>query len=81
MGYSKTMQIHIRYFATLREQRGTSEEIVEFPEGITPAAAYAQLCPPAQLPVAYAINEEYTSAQTLLKDGDELVFLPPLGGG
>lgn len=75
------MQVHVLYFATLREQRGKSEEYIQLPEGTTASAAYAILCPPALLPVAYAINERYADASTPLKDGDELVFLPPLGGG
>jgi molybdopterin converting factor small subunit len=75
------MQIRVRYFASLREQRGCSEEIIELDTGTTARAAYQKLCPPALLPIAYAINEAYSSADSVLKDGDELVFLPPLGGG
>jgi molybdopterin converting factor small subunit len=75
------MRVRVRYFAVLREQRGKSEDWEELPEGCTATDAYAMLCPPAQLPVGYAINHDYVAGATKLKEGDELVFLPPLGGG
>ncbi len=75
------MRVLVRYFAVLRERRGKSEGWEELPEGSTVKDAYALLCPPAQLPVGYAINQDYVAGATELKEGDELVFLPPLGGG
>ena len=29
----------------------------------------------------FAIDAEYVSAETLVSDGDEIAFLPPMGGG
>lgn len=75
------MRVRVRYFAVLREQRGKSEDWEELPAGCTASAAYALLCPPAQLPVGYAVNQDYVAGTTELREGDELVFLPPLGGG
>jgi molybdopterin converting factor small subunit len=33
------------------------------------------------MPIAYARNHAYADATDLPADGDEVVFLPPIGGG
>ncbi|MSQ03096.1 MAG: MoaD/ThiS family protein [Myxococcales bacterium] len=71
----------VRYFANLRELRGTSEERCDISSGSTPASLYLALGLPPELPVAYAVNQERVAGTTALCDGDEVVFLPPLGGG
>lgn len=75
------MKVTVRYFAVLREQRGAASEEVELPEGCSAAEAYARLCPPGALPVAFAVNEAAVPGTTTLRAGDEVAFLPPLGGG
>ena len=78
------MRVHVRYFAALRERRGLSEEWIEASEGETLGELYQRLFPPvdgAVLPVAYARNLEYSSKDERLSDGDEITFLPPIGGG
>lgn len=76
--------VTVRYFAVLREQRGRSEERVEVPEGTTLAQLYARLFPPGPagvLPVAFARNLAYEPGDTPIADGDEVAFIPPVGGG
>lgn len=75
------MRVRVRWFAALRERRGTTEEEVELPEGLSAREAYARLAPPAEVPVAYVVNGETVPASTRLGDGDEVAFLPPVGGG
>jgi molybdopterin converting factor subunit 1 len=81
------MQIHIRYFAALREGAGRDAEPLELPEGADVATARALLAdryPPisALLPrCATAVNRAYVPLDTALHAGDELVFIPPVGGG
>ena len=75
------MVVVIRYFANLRELRGVQVESVELAEGTTAQQAYIHLGFPAALPVAFAVNAERVAPSTVLAAGDELVFLPPLGGG
>lgn len=78
------MRIRLRYFATLRERRGRAEEDLDVAAGLSAGALYRQIFPPGPeglLPVLYAINRDYADASTVLEDGDELVFVPPLGGG
>ncbi len=82
-----TMHIRVRYFAALRETVGREEETVELSEGIDVAAvrdilatrypALATLLPRC----VTAVNRAYVAANTVLQPDDELVFVPPLGGG
>lgn len=77
-------KVTVLYFATLREQRGCSSEQLDVPAGTTLGALYASLFPAGPqgaLPVAYARNQEYASPDEPLSEGDEIAFLPPLGGG
>ena len=81
------MRIQIRYFASLREIIGEGEEQLILPNEATVAdvrtmllARYSQLQPILKRCV-YAVNRHYVPAETILKEGDELVFIPPTGGG
>ncbi len=76
--------VRVRYFAALRERRGRDEEQVEVLPGETLGALYERLFPTGpegRLPVAYARNHAYASATEVPEEGDELSFLPPIGGG
>ena len=75
----------VRYFAILREQRGLSQEPLAT-AAATPQALYEELCArhgftlPADR-VRAAINGEFAAATATLRDGDEIVFIPPVAGG
>ncbi|MCB9777769.1 MAG: MoaD/ThiS family protein [Alphaproteobacteria bacterium] len=74
----------MRWFAVLRERRGADEEQVQVAPGTTAAALYRQLLPPGPqgaLPVMFAVDRCYVPGDTVLEDGVEVVFVPPLGGG
>jgi len=81
------MSVQIRYFAALRETVGHDDETVELPAGTTVAEIRTQL--EARYPAlsnilprcAVAVNRSYVTTQAVLDDGDELAFIPPLGGG
>jgi|JI10StandDraft_1071094.scaffolds.fasta_scaffold1642749_1 molybdopterin converting factor small subunit len=78
------MIVRILSFGPLREARGVSEEQIEVEAGTSVSALYARLFPRQHeggLPVSYVRNLEHTSADTQIEDGDELAFLPPVGGG
>lgn len=81
------MQIHLRYFAALRETTVRDGEDVEVPAGATPSAVRELLAEryPALggiLPrCAVAINRTYAPGDAPLREGDEVAFIPPLGGG
>lgn len=79
------MKLQLQYFALLREQRGLSEETLETDAG-TPDALYADLRAKHgfTLPgdrVRAAVNGEFVPGAATLKDGDTVVFIPPVAGG
>jgi molybdopterin synthase sulfur carrier subunit len=81
------MKIRIRYFASFREITGLNEEILAVQEGATTADVRALLLTryPRLQPVMErslcAVNRGYVTAETALHEDDELVFIPPMGGG
>jgi molybdopterin converting factor subunit 1 len=78
-------KIHIRYYAILREQAGKSEESINT-SAATAGDLFAELA--ARYPFSLAaqqlkvaINTEFRDWRTRLKDGDSVVFIPPVAGG
>ncbi len=77
-------RVRVLYFAALRELRGRREEDLDVPADTTLAQLYAQLFPPGpggSLPIGFARNQVHVPPSTRVEDGDEVCFLPPLGGG
>lgn len=77
--------ITIQYFALLREQRGLTEERLAT-AAATPVALYEELRVRHgfTLPgdrVRAAVNETFVADDTPLRDGDRVVFIPPVAGG
>lgn len=77
------MSVQVRYLASLRERFGRGEESVEIAPGASVASLWSQVSGGAPLPpqVLLAVNHEYASPDTLVRDGDEVAFLPPITGG
>ena len=79
------MRVTIHYFATLRDRRGLDTEELEIEQGLTLRQLYQQLFPPDHLPapppVLFVQDEAYVSGDTAVRDGAEVAFIPPLGGG
>jgi molybdopterin converting factor subunit 1 len=78
-------QIHVQYFAVLREQAGRSEESLQT-SAATPADLYEEVkathgfaLPRAMLRVA--VNDEFRDWTAPLANGDRVVFIPPVAGG
>ncbi len=74
--------ITVRYFASLREKLGKSEETIDV-EGISCVAEVWTQVSPEPLPVntLVAINQEYVSWRQPVSAGDEVAFFPPVTGG
>jgi molybdopterin converting factor subunit 1 len=79
--------VRVQLFAILKERAGQDHVEVELPDSPTVADAISAV---AQLPglsglsqgsARMAVNREYASADTLLRDGDELALIPPVSGG
>jgi len=81
------MLVTIRLFARLREIAGAAELERTLPDGATARTAWDVLVgefPPLEdyaTAVSCAVNEEYARLTAVLKDGDEVAFLPPVSGG
>ncbi len=79
------INVRIQYFAILREQRGQNEEALAT-AAATPAALYEELRArhgftlPADR-IRAAVNETFVAADAPLRDGDRVVFIPPVAGG
>ncbi len=76
------MSITVKYFASLAERLGRREETIEFTPGLTAGQVWSRLTGQELPPTLFvAVNREYAGAETPLRDGDELAFLPPITGG
>jgi sulfur-carrier protein len=81
------MKIRIRYFASFHDTTGRNEETLTVNEGASVADVRALLLtryPRLQSIMdrsVCAVNRGYVAAGTQLHEGDELVFIPPMGGG
>jgi len=77
------MNITVKFFASLREQIGTSQVQLETQDTLTVAQVWAQVCQDTPLPthILMAINMQYVDPNTFVQDGDEVAFFPPVTGG
>jgi len=77
------MSIKVRYFASLKESLGRSEDELEFVEVITVIDVWSQANPDSDLPanILAAVNMEYVALDSLVKNNDEVAFFPPVTGG
>jgi len=79
------MNVKVRYFAALREQRGLADEEIGT-DAQTPEGLYRELSSAHNftLPLSIvkaAVNGEFAPMDRVLQTGDEVVFLPPVAGG
>lgn len=76
-------RVTARYFAALREIRGAEREEIEVEPGTTCRQIHARLFPGpgGELPVTFAVDTRWVPGDTVLADGVEVAFLPPVGGG
>ena len=85
------MKIQLRFFASMREKLGCSEEIVELPAEIKTVGevrnyliarggVWAEVLAEGRA-VRMAYNLQMTGAETLIEDDAEVAFFPPVTGG
>ncbi len=81
------MRITVRLFARLRELAGAGELVRDVPPGATVDTVWQGLAAefPAMAPhrvsISSAVNADFAPMTTMLRDGDEVAFLPPVSGG
>jgi molybdopterin converting factor subunit 1 len=85
VAYPVWMRIRVLYFGVLKEVMGRSGAEMELPDGALVAELLAVQKRSANASiwdsVAVAVNQEYARIGDVLKDGDEVAFLPPVSGG
>lgn len=81
------MKVRLLFFAVLRDIAGTGERELALDSGTSAGdvwtwlrGEYTKLADYDQPPMI-AINESYAAPGTILRDGDELAFIPPVAGG
>jgi len=76
--------IRIDYFAVLREHAGKETE-QRSTDASTAGELFAELSSEYQFPelssIKVALNDEFSSFDTELQEGDSVVFIPPVAGG
>ena len=84
---NETIQVKVRFFASLRQAVGQAAIERRMPFGTTVdelrqvlTVEYPQL-PAAAGAIYAAINRAYAGDSTVLRDGDEVAFFPPVSGG
>jgi molybdopterin synthase sulfur carrier subunit len=85
------MTITLRFFASVREQLGISQESLDLPQGAVTVGAVREalvarggvwaeaLGPERALRMAY--NQVMCGPETAVADGSEVAFFPPVTGG
>ena len=81
------MRVRVLFFGILKDMVGKPEDVMDLPEGATVRELLARY--ESQVPrlkaslssLALAVNQQYRGADTTLREGDEVAFLPPVSGG
>ena len=79
------MNLRVLYFASMRDQAGTDAEAVAS-SAVDAGGLFAELRARHgftldETRLRVAINGSFSSWRHALRDGDEVVFLPPVSGG
>ena len=77
------MNISVRYFASLRDRMGRSEDKLSFDKDAVTVADVWRKVSGESMPesILVAVNMEYTDTKHKIKNGDEVAFFPPVTGG
>lgn len=91
------LKIKVKYLLWLAEKAGTSEEEVDLPEDSTLVTLIEKLCEnksskiteilgkilqgDSEIIILHNSKTPTNGLKTLLKDGDAVIFIPPVSGG
>jgi sulfur-carrier protein len=84
---NSAITVTVKLFAAYQEAYKVPELVLEFPNGTTVAAVCDRLIAEhpeiAQLRniTRFGVNLDFVEPDTILKDGDEVVLIPPVSGG
>ena len=85
------MKLELRFFASLREALGVSQESIAIPDNVQTIAdlrehlidrgsPWAEVLAEGKV-LRCALNQHMVDASTSLQDGAEVAFFPPVTGG
>jgi molybdopterin synthase sulfur carrier subunit len=84
------MSLNILYFASLREALGVGHEELALPAGIASVSALRQHLAARgdawrvlvdSKSLRFAVNQKMAMTDSVIVDGDEIAFFPPVTGG
>ena len=77
------MSIKVRYFASLKEIVGRSEDDLTYTDLLTVNEVWNRANPDKSLPgnSLAAVNMDYVELDNIVRDGDEVAFFPTVTGG
>ncbi len=81
------MTVRIKFFSTLRTALGRGESEVEIPGPRPAREIFLDLFEDRRVAekflttVRFAVNCEFAAPNTMVTDGDEIAFIPPVSGG
>lgn len=81
------MTVRLKFFSTLKKYFPEGERAIELTDRKTAREIFLGLFESREdaeryLPFTrFAVNCEYVSPETLVNEGDELAFIPPVSGG
>ncbi len=81
------MRVTVRLFARLRDIAGAPELAHEAAPGATIGSVWRDLTArfpdfaPYERVISSAVNADYARMDRIVREGDEIAFLPPVSGG
>jgi molybdopterin converting factor subunit 1 len=81
------MKVKTKFFAAIKDIIGASEVDLELPDGMTAGDLFQRYCQEHPPLIRYAqntmisVNLEFVPPETLIHEGDEVAFIPPVSGG
>jgi molybdopterin converting factor subunit 1 len=81
------VRVTVKLFARLRDIAGAPELTRDLSPGATIGSVWQQLAgefpdlAPYERSISSALNADYSRMDAVVRDGDEIAFLPPVSGG
>ena len=77
------MNIHVKYFASIRDSMGVDSEDISIDTSLTVYELWGKLSVEKRVSedVLIAVNHEYVDKGFKFNDGDEVAYFPPVTGG
>jgi molybdopterin converting factor subunit 1 len=81
------MRVTVKLFARLRDIAGASELTRDLAPGTTIGGVWKGLAgefpefAPYERSISSALNADYSKMDVVVREGDEVAFLPPVSGG